>query len=327
MTRSVEELRRESERSRAALAATVDQLRERLSDTTEDLRHKVSPEHIKSEVSDYIGQKAQGWLGALKQRAMDNPMQTIAAGTAIAVPVLRLARRVPMPLLMISAGLVLTSKTVRDRAAEAAAPAMDKAGEVLNQTAERAQAFVGNIKDTVSSARGQAGDLANDAQNTAGNLADGLSTRAVNAASQVSDAVNDTVAAANDAIEAARNSAAAAPQKARRLVGENAALIGGIGVAIGAIIAAALPKTRAEATVMGGASGSVKQAAKEATQSGFEAVKDKAMSATDAAAKSVAESDLGDHATRMTGNMAEILKEAAQDVVTAAVSPTRAPNT
>jgi hypothetical protein len=228
---------------------------------------------------------------------------------------------------MISAGLALTSKTVRDRAAEAAAPAMDKAGEVLNQTAERAQAFVGGVKDTVSAARGQAGDLANDAQNTAGNLADGLSTRAANAASQASDAVNNTVAAASDAIEAARNSAAAAPEKARRLVGENAALIGGIGIAIGAIIAAALPKTRAEAIVMGGASDGVKQAAKEATQSGFEAVKDKAMSAADAVSKSVAESDLGDHATRMTGNMAETLKEAAQDVVTAAVNPTRIPNT
>ena len=49
MPRSVEELRRQSEQSRAELAATVDQLRARIAETAEDIRHKVSPQHIKSE--------------------------------------------------------------------------------------------------------------------------------------------------------------------------------------------------------------------------------------------------------------------------------------
>ena len=79
MTRSVEELRRESERSRAELAATVDRLKDRLSDTAEDIRYKVSPQHIRSEVSGYMSQKAQNWLDALKQQVRDNPMQAIAA--------------------------------------------------------------------------------------------------------------------------------------------------------------------------------------------------------------------------------------------------------
>ena len=68
---------------------------------------------------------------------------------------------------------------------------------------------------------------------------------------------------------------------------------------------------------MGQASDSVKQAAGEAAQSGFEAAKDATMSAADAATKSVAEADLGGHASRMTQNMADKLKEAADDVVTA----------
>jgi hypothetical protein len=41
------------------------------------------------------------------------------------------------------------------------------------------------------------------------------------------------------------------------------------------------------------------------------------MSAADAAAKSVAEADLGRHASRMTQNMADKLNEAADDVVAA----------
>ncbi|MGY4350298.1 hypothetical protein ACVWXM_006791 [Bradyrhizobium sp. GM7.3] len=81
MTRSVEELRRESERSRAELAATVDRLKEQVSETAEDIRHKVSPQHIKSEVSDYVTHTTKSWVDGLKQQVMDNPMRSVAAGT------------------------------------------------------------------------------------------------------------------------------------------------------------------------------------------------------------------------------------------------------
>ena len=99
MTRSVEELRRESERNRAQLATTVDRVREQITDTAEDIRHKVSPQHIKSEVSDFISTKASSWVDSLKQHARENPMQAIAAGTAIAVPILRLARGFPLAII------------------------------------------------------------------------------------------------------------------------------------------------------------------------------------------------------------------------------------
>jgi hypothetical protein len=131
VTRSVEELGRESERS-PELAATVDQVRARISDTAEDSRHKVSPQPVKSVVSDYASHKARDWAEALKHKAMENPMQTIAAGSAVAVPVLRAARGSSPPLLMMGAGLALTSKAVRDRAADAVAPVTDKARELLS---------------------------------------------------------------------------------------------------------------------------------------------------------------------------------------------------
>jgi ElaB/YqjD/DUF883 family membrane-anchored ribosome-binding protein len=327
MTRSVEELRRESERSRAELAATVDQLRERISETAEDVRHKVSPQHIKSEVSDYISHKTQSWLDALKQQAKDNPMQAVAASTAVAVPLLRLARGFPLPLLMIGAGLALTSKTVRDRAAEVAAPVMGTAREMLDEVAERAQALRSDAKDGLASARSQATGMANDVQDTAAGAADDLRSRAAQATSTVGDKFRSGMDAVKDTADGARDAAATAPLKARQVIGDNAALIGGLGIAIGAIIAAALPGTMAEVKAMGQASDSVKQAAGEAAQSGFEAARDATMSAADAAAKSVSEADLGSHASRMTQNMTETLKEAADDVVEAAFSPSRNPNT
>lgn len=337
MTRSVEELRRDSEQSRAQLAATVDRLREQIADTAEDIRYKVSPENIKAEVSGFISHKTHGWLDALKQQAMDNPMQAIAAGTAIAVPAMRLARGFPLPLLMIGAGLALSSKTVRDRAAEAAEPAIEKAREVIDAATERAQSMGDSMRKTMSHAERQAAGMAEETQESAAGMADAASGMAGDLrdrATQAADAVAGKVKSGMDAasemakerMERVRSTATAAPATASKMIRDNAALIGGLGVAIGAIIAASLPTTKAEAGVMGKASERVKRAAGSAAQSGFEAGKDAAFSAADAAARSVSEADLGGHASRITEGVTERLKEVADDVVTTAFDPSRNPH-
>lgn len=341
MTRSVEELRRDSEQSRAQLAATVDRLREQIADTAEDIRYKVSPENIKAEVSGFISHKTHGWMNALKQQAMDNPMQAIAAGTAVAVPAMRLARGFPLPLLMIGAGLALSSKTVRDRAAEAAAPAIEKAGEVIDEAAERAQSLGDGMRQAMSHAERQAAGMAGEARETAGEMADAasgmagdLKARATQAADAVANKVRSGMDAASEIAKekmeqvrsTATNAASTAPATASKVIRDNAALIGGLGVAIGAILAASLPSTRAEASVIGNASDRVKRAAGSAAQSGFEAAKDTVLSAADAAARSVSEADLGGHASRITEGVTEELKEVADDVVTTAFDPSRNPH-
>jgi hypothetical protein len=338
MTRSVEELRRDSEQSRAQLAATVDRLREQIADTAEDIRYKVSPENIKAEVSGFISHKTHGWLDALKQQAMDNPMQAIAAGTAVAVPALRLARGFPLPLLMIGAGLALSSKTVRDRAAEAAEPAIEKAREVIDETAERAQSLRDGMRKAMSHAERQAAGMADETQESAAGTADAASgmagdlrdraTQAADAvASKVRSGMDTATEIAKERIErvrsTAKDAAAAAPATASKVIRDNAALIGGLGIAIGAILAASLPSTTAEARMAGKASDRVKRAAGTAAQSGFEAAKDTVLSAADAAARSVSEADLGGHASRITEGVTERLQEVADDVVTTAFDPSR----
>ena len=340
MTRSVEELRRDSEQSRAQLATTVDRLREQIADTAEDIRYKVSPENIKAEVSGFISQKTHGWMDALKQQAMDNPMQAIAAGTAIAVPALRLARGFPLPLLMIGAGLALSSKTVRDHAAEAASPGIEKAREIVDEATDRAQSLGDSMRKAMSHAERQAAGVANEAQETAGAMTDtatGMANDLRGRAAQTADAVSNKVRAGMDAasemakeqIERVRstatNAASAAPATASKVIRDNVALIGGLGVAIGAIIAASLPSTRVEASVAGKASDHVKRAAGSVAQSGFEAAKDTVLSAADAAAKRISEADLGGHASRITEDVTERLKEVAEDVVTTAFDPSRNP--
>jgi hypothetical protein len=332
MTRSVEELRRESERSRAELAATVHRLKDSITETAEDIRHKVSPEHIKSEVSDFVGRKAQSWIGDLKERALQNPIQAIAAGAAVTLPLMRVARGIPLPFLMIGAGLALSSKTVRGRVQEAVDPVKERAGQVVSGTRTDARRFQDGVQETVSSIRAEAAGVADAATQAAGDLKDKatqtfdtLVDRASGSANVAADAFERLRSSAKGTAEAARGAAQQAPSKAREVIGDNAALIGGLGIAIGAIIAAALPRTNAEAKVMGQASDSVKRAAGDATASSFEAAKDAALSVADAAAASIAEADLGTHARRMTESAAEKLKEAADDVVAAAFDPNRAP--
>ncbi|NOJ49079.1 DUF3618 domain-containing protein [Bradyrhizobium archetypum] len=337
MARSVEELRRDSEQSRAQFAATVDLLREQIADTAEDIRYKVSPENIKAEVSGFISHKTHGWFDALKQQAMDNPMQAIAAGTAIAVPALRLARGFPLPLLMIGAGLALSSKTVRDRAAEAAAPALEKVRDAIDETAERAQSLSEGMKKAMSHAEGQATGMADEARETAGGVADtasGIAGDLKDRATQAADAVANKVRSGMDAatgmakekMERVRSTATSAPATASNAIRDNAALIGGLGVAIGAIIAASLPSTKVEAGVVGKASDRVRRAAGSAAQSGFEAGKDAVFSAAEAAATTISEADLGGHAGRIAEGVTDRLKEVTEDVVTTAFDPSRNPN-
>jgi len=327
MARSVEELRRESELGRARLVATVDQVRERITHTAEDLRYKVSPEGLKSEVSDFVSRKTHSWLDALKQQAMENPMQAIAAGTAIAVPALRLARGFPLPLLMIGAGLALSSKIVRVRAAEAVAPAVEKARELAGEATERAQSLGQDLAETASATKRRAADIAGEAQTRAAGIADDLNGRAGEVTDKMKASINAASETAKDTIERARSSAretaSAAPEAARKVIGDNAALIGSLGVALGAIIAASLPDSKAEAAVIGKASDGVKRAAGKAAQSSFETAKDAVLSAVDTTAKSVADADLGKHASRMTHDASDRLTKAADDIVTAAFNPTR----
>jgi hypothetical protein len=174
MTRSVKELRRESERSRAELATTVDQLRERISDTAEDIAtgfaatHQIGSRRLHQPQDPELGSRA------LKARGHGNPMRRSrrACGRG---SVLRLARGSSLPLLMIGAGLALTSKAVRSRSG-AAAPAMDKARKCWMAQRSAPEALGGDVKDGLSRLKARP-PACDKAQDTAAGVADDLRGR------------------------------------------------------------------------------------------------------------------------------------------------------
>jgi hypothetical protein len=319
MTKSIEQLRRESEQSRAELSSTVEALRGRISE-------KTSVENIKAEVRDYVSDTAGGWFDQLKQQAMDNPLQALAAGSAIALPALRLARAIPLPMLLVGAGFALSSSKVRARASDALGPALQPVKEFVGNAAQKTQALSQDALATASDLSDQARQKAHDLRDTAAAKVDAMRGRAADAAASIQPGLDRAKATAADMRATAGETLESAPETASTFIKDNAALIGGLGLAIGAIIAASLPATRVETKVGATAAAGARRAAGAAARSGIDAAKGVVLSAADAAIETVEEADLGHHASRMAGNVADALKTVAADAVTTAFEPSHNPN-
>ena len=102
---SLQELQRETEQTRAGLTQTVEQLKTSVSETASDLRRRISPEAIKAEVSDYVRSRGERMMEDMTAAARRNPMQAVAVGASLAYPLLRFARAIPLPVLMVGAGV------------------------------------------------------------------------------------------------------------------------------------------------------------------------------------------------------------------------------
>jgi hypothetical protein len=342
-SRSVAELRRESERTRAELTNTVETLRHKITDTAEDIRQKVSPEHIKAEVSDYVAAKGRHWIDTLKQQAMDNPMQALAAGTAVAVPAFKIIRSVPLPLLMIGAGLALTSSRVRGAVSDNVSQALETSGSgrATNEAAGAVREGWQQAKARMEDATDQTRRALHDAQDAVGDrisqvgegatqLAEDLKDRAASYASSAREALDSgttaATAAAKDVLEATRMKAVetygAARSSAQSVIRDNAALVGGIGLAIGALIAASLPSTKLEAQAMGEASDDLRRQAAAAASEKFDEVKTAGMSAVESAAGKVADAALG-AVDKTAAAATENLKTVADETITTAFEPSQ----
>ena len=317
-TGSVAELRRESEQTRAALSQTVETLRSRITDTAEDIRQKVSPEHIKSEVSDYVAEKGRHWFDNLKQQAMENPMQALAAGTALAVPAFKMIRSVPLPLLMIGAGLALSSSRVRGAVADQMSATLKTAdGNVVDDAADLAREGWKSAKirtervmdDARNVVTDKAAELRDAASQMAGTVRERAEEFSAAAKDNLSSKVNTASEAAKDAFDATRTKVAesfsATRASAETVVRDNAALVGGIGLAIGALIAASLPSTRVERATLGGASDTLRDKAADVAGEKFEEVKTAAISAAESVAGKISDAALGSDMTRVAADAAD----------------------
>jgi ElaB/YqjD/DUF883 family membrane-anchored ribosome-binding protein len=266
---SVHALRTEAEATRARLTGTVEELRTQVADTATDIKERLSPSAIKAEVTEYVRDSRDQLWHSLEQKARDNPMQAVAVGAALAYPVLQLVRAMPAPLLLIGAGLLLSRATANQN---------DAATDAVRA---RAQGAMDHASGAVESATDSARRTLHDAQDYARDRVDTVMDRATEAVSSVKDrisgAAEDAKAAVSGTTDKITGQAADLAQQARTAVSgtweQNPLLVAGVGLAIGAFIAAAFPATQAEESLFGEASDAVRRQADGLAAKGIEAAK------------------------------------------------------
>jgi hypothetical protein len=154
-TRSLQQIKRETEQARAGLSNTVEQLKSSVAETASDIRHRISPDAIKAEVSDYIRSRGEQLMNDVTSAARRNPMQAVAVGASIAYPLLKVARAIPFPVLMVGAGLFFAGSKTGQAATQKAS---DMAADLSEEMVRRSHDLRDQLQDTVSSAKNSASD-------------------------------------------------------------------------------------------------------------------------------------------------------------------------
>jgi hypothetical protein len=197
---SLQELRRETEQTRTGLTRTVEELKTSVSETASDLRHRISPEAIKAEVSDYVRSRGERIVEDVTAAARRNPMQAVAVGASLAYPLLRLARAIPLPVLMVGAGVFFASS-------KAGQSATQKASDLVSDLSDKVRQGSHDLSEQVSSSINAAKDMAADAaERTADTISTGagrLQGSVASSASEInsaSDRVRDNAASLGGAI-------------------------------------------------------------------------------------------------------------------------------
>jgi hypothetical protein len=195
-TRSLQQIKRETEQTRAGLTDTVEQLRTSVADTASDIRQRISPEAIKAEVSDYIRSRGEQLLDDVTAAARRNPMQAVAIGASVAYPLLRMARAIPLPVLMVGAGLFFAGSRTGQAAAQ---KATDMASDLSDEVRRRAHDFRDQVGESATAFRDQVGETATAAKAFASDNLDRLRDTVSGGADQVGQAADQVSAAANRA--------------------------------------------------------------------------------------------------------------------------------
>jgi hypothetical protein len=205
-TRSLQQIKRETEQTRAGLTDTVAQLKTSVAETASDIRHRISPDNIKAEVSGYIKSRGEQLLNDVTSAARKNPMQAVAVGASVAYPLLRLARAIPLPVLMVGAGLFFAGSKTGQAASQKAS---DVAADLSDDVVRRAREWGDQVQDTASAASTYASEQFDRVSSAVAGGTDqvrGVADAAGAAVASNSQKIKDSAAAAGASLSERANS-------------------------------------------------------------------------------------------------------------------------
>lgn len=292
MAHELDQLEREAEAQRALLTREIDAIRIQTAETIQELHERIVPKRIALRMLEKL-------RSLIERSARDNPVQVAGVAVLIAYPLWRLARALPLPMVIAGAGVFLASKArfstaqANELIVEARGRAQDAASRLLETTEQLRDGAARDLQDVQArAAAGASGasEVIKDAGRSAAvNIRDSLERAADSASAAVSRAVEamtpseavvqttkDNAEAIADAAEEiakrAIHSSAAYSRDAVRAAVENPLLIAGLGLAAGGLLAAFLPRTRADSKMLGGLASTVRASAKRAVNEGHQVV-------------------------------------------------------
>jgi hypothetical protein len=240
------------------LERETESCREQLADTLDELRMRMTPGEVVDQLVEYARDTTGGqFVENLKQQVANNPLPVALIGAGLA---------------WLMSGKGVSASRLRQNAAWCA----DKARRWTSQSADAA---VRSTQGTGAAAAAESGAVSR-AMDAMGDT----SARIKDATARMADAASAAGAAFGDSVSETYGHAAAGTGRASRIAGsasrigssavaggrdmmefcrEQPLLVAGLGIAVGAVIGAVLPRTRVEDRLMGDASAELRRQTRE----------------------------------------------------------------
>ena len=232
--KSSAQIEHECEQVRAQFAATVDELRAR-----------ATPGQVVDEVIDYVGDtKGAAFFQNLQRQVVDNPLPVALVGIGIGWLIFQRARPVD---LRETTPLADYDSSVAGRESAGAVEAVRNMGSRLSSAARKVRGAASRASDALSSAR-----------ETAASSIDAVRDRTASAYEAASDAIRR----AKDSSSNLGRNVLEGSQSVLDFCREQPLVLAGVGLAIGAAVGAALPRSETEDRWMGQASDETNDAAR-----------------------------------------------------------------
>lgn len=283
----------------ADLERQAEARRAELADTMDELHNRVTPNALKDDVRTYARDTGQQMLRTVEDRARENPLQAAAIAAAVAYPVWRLMAKMPVPVLLIGAGLAMSRRngTSHPRYGAYSDEFEDYPADDGYRTRSSSQGVMSNVKEKVS---GAVRTMTEKATETVESIRDTASEKTSSARARMSDSYQSGRYAAEDAADELRHRYTRSRETVMDVAERYPVLLGGVAFAIGSLVALSLPVTRRENRLMGETSDDMKRRAQGFASDGLAQAKDAAQHVVENARTAVQEEGLTPEVARNT---------------------------
>jgi hypothetical protein len=257
-----EQLERETERTRAHIAETLDELRARM-----------TPGQVVDQLLDYANDSSGGmFVSNLRRQVVNNPLPVTLVGAGLAW--LALSRRSRPParrgngsIRQASAEWSEQANEWSERSKTAAYDAKRRAGETASDVEDAAYGAADSIAGAASDAYDSVTERASATYDTMTGKAAEACDSAAGRASATYDSAADQVRRVGDTLRSTASNVGGSVSGAGRniaaMLHDQPLVLAGLGLAIGALIGAVLPSSDVEDELMGESSNAVKRQATE----------------------------------------------------------------